>query len=471
MKALIGNPIILLLILGCGIIYILLVFQVISKNPRLGELVEKIIIGLYLFLMQGVGISPFPNFNPVGLANREKTFAAAVVQLAVYGVILFILSPRLKYTLKYSVEVLAVLLKSNLGLFLFLLILCLSFAWSDTPIHTLKYSLVWLLTTLINSYIIKQLTFSELANLLKNVLGITAALSTYYSMFRPALGINTTKNSWQGVLSHPNTLAAVMSLSAILWGIEAIDNPKKRGLAVGMALLSFYVMQRCESGGGRVQFILGLLMVMSVSFLKRLPFQWAYFFVIIFMIFSVAGFIIVTDNLEAIVVDGLGKDMTLTGRTPLWEFLFKEKIPKRPVLGYGFHGFWQPWRKADNPAANHISGELRMPSGDGYWKPPHAHNGFIEIIIDLGYVGFACFAVSFFTTLADAVRYLTRPQPPGTPMIESILPMLLLMFVVFPNLTEIPLVENNHNWYYYVFASVGLSIKNCSKNLTGYIKK
>jgi O-antigen ligase len=156
--------------------------------------------------------------------------------------------------------------------------------------------------------------------------------------------------------------------------------------------------------------------------------------------------------------------MTLTGRTPVWELLFTEKIPKRPVLGYGFHGFWQPWRGPDNPAANDISGLLIMPSG---WAPPHSHNSFIEIILDLGYVGFACFVLSFFTALAGAVRYLTRPQPPGTPMIESILPMLLLVFIIFPNLTEIPLVENNHNWYYYVFIVVGLGIKNSGKNITG----
>ncbi len=467
MKALLGNPVILLLILGCGVIYILLAFQVVSKNPKVGALAEKIIIGLYLFLMQGVSISPFPYFNPVGLANREKTFAAAVVQFAVYGVILFVLSPRLKYTLKYSVEVLAVLLKSNLGLFLYLFLLSLSFSWSDTPIHTLKYSLVWLGTTIVNSYIIKQFSFSEVANFLKYVLAVTAALSTYYSMFRPGIGINPVKNSWQGILAHPNPLAALMAFSAILWGIEAFENSKNRAIAVFMTLFSLYVMQRCESGGGRVQFILGILMVMSVSFLKKLPFQWAYFFVIIFMILSIAGFIIITDNLEAIVVDGLGKDLTLTGRTPVWELLFAEKISKRPVLGYGFHGFWQPWRGADNPAANHISGQLLMPNG---WAPPHSHNGFIEIILDLGYVGFFCFAISFFTALADAVRYLTRPQPPRTPMIESILPMLLLVFIIFPNLTEIPLVENNHNWYYYVFVVVGLSIKNSGKNLKGDIR-
>jgi exopolysaccharide production protein ExoQ len=466
MKAIIANPVILLLILGCGVIYVLIAFQMVSKNKRIGKIYENIVIGLYIFILPGIAINPFPKFHPTALVFDGKTFPSLVAQLALYGAIVFILSPRLNYTLKYSIELVSVLLQKNIGLFLYLLLLCLSFAWSETPIHTLKYSMVWLGTTIVSSYIGKQYSYYQISIILRYVLTITAALSTYYSMFRPAIGINVAKNGWQGVINHPNTLAAMMALNAIMWVIEAVDNPKKRGFYVAMALFSMYIIQRSESGSGKVQLILVILIVMSVSFLKRLPFEWAYFFVIIFMIFSIAGVIIVTENLEAIVVDGLGKDLTLTGRTPLWEYLFAEKIPKRPILGYGFHGFWQLWRGADNPAANHISGELRMPvEGGDYWSPPHAHNGFIEIILDLGYVGFGCFAFSFFTTLAYAVEYLTRRQPPGTPMIESVLPLLLLFFVLIPNLTEIPLVENNHNWCYYVFASIGLSVKNSGKNL------
>lgn len=460
MKELIfSSPLNLLLILICGLVYIFVIFQLVGKSKKFGDTLEKLIIGLYLFMMPGVVVAPFTTFHPNSLAHREKTFASAFVQIALYFVILFIMSPHLKRTLKNSIEVIAKILSNNPFFVIFLLWLCLSFAWSDTPMHTLKHSAVLMGSTIMTIYIIKQYSFLSLATLIKWVLTITAAVSTFYSMFKPDIGINVTKNSWQGIIDHPNKLAALMAFSAILWGLDASENPKKRWLSIPLTLFSIYVLDRAESAGAKVQFLVGVLVMLSVRFLKRLPFKWAFFFIVIFMVLSISGFIIITENLEAIVVDGLGKDMTFTGRTPLWEFLFQEKIPQRPVLGYGFHGFWQPWRGPNNPAANSIAGTLQMSSGEGFWSPPHAHNGFIEVILDLGYVGFFCFALSFLKTLADAVQHLVTPNKHQSSMIEAVLPLLLLIFVVFPNLSESPLLENNHIWYFYVFSLVGLSIK------------
>ncbi len=463
MKELLKNPVILLPILGCGVIYLLLAFLAVSRNQKLGALAEKLVVGLYLFMMPGLGIAPFSTFHPIALAHPAKSLPSMIVQFSLYGAVLFILSPRLKYTLRYSFDLVALLLQKNPGLCLYLFLILLSFGWSDTPIYTLKYSLVWLGTTIVSIYIIKQYSYQEISTLLQWGLVVTAIISTFYSKFKPAIGINPAKNSWQGIIDHPNKLAALMALSAILWGLEAIENPKNRWLSIGIVLFSLFVLKMAESGGGQVQFLMGIITVSSVRFLKKLPFQWSLFFVVVFLILSISGFIILTNNLEAIIVDGLGKDITLTGRTPLWAYLFAEKIPKRPWLGYGFHGFWQPWRGADNPAANHISGELRMPTGGGYWTPPHSHNGFVEIVIDLGLIGFIAFALSFCTALVQAIQYLTSPQK-GESNLESVLPILLLIFIVFPNLTEIPLVENNHNWYYYIFVAVGISLKTSRKN-------
>ncbi|NES07070.1 MAG: O-antigen ligase family protein [Okeania sp. SIO2F4] len=463
MKELLKNPIILLPILGCGVIYLLLAFLAVSRNQKLGALAEKLVVGLYLFMMPGLGVAPFPTFHPTALAHPEKSLPSMIVQLGLYGALLFILSPRLKYTLKYYFDLLALLLQKNPGLCLFLFLILLSFGWSDTPVYTLKYSIVLLATTVFDIYIIKQYSYKEISTLLKWSLVVTAILSTFYSKFKPAIGINVVKNSWQGIINHPNPLAALMALSAILWGLEAIENSQNRWLSIGMVFYSLFVLQMAKSGGGQVQFLIGTVIIVSVRFLKQLPFQWSLFFVVVFLILSISGFIIITNNLEAIVVDALGKDLTLTGRTPIWAYLFAEKIPKRPLLGYGFHGFWQPWRGADNPAANHISGELRMPSGSGYWTPPHSHNGFVEIILDFGFIGFAAFALSFITALVQSIQYLTRPQQRES-VIELVLPILLLIFVIFPNLTERPLVENNNNWYYYIFTTVGISIKTYGKN-------
>ncbi len=464
MKELLTNPITLLPIVGCGVIYLLLAFMAVSRNKKLAALVEKLVVGLFLFMMPGLNIFPFTKLSPIALANPTKTLPSLILQLAVYAAVLFILSPRLKYTLKYFLDLVVVLLQKNPGLCLFLFIILLSFGWSGSPIHTLKYSLVLIGTTTVYMYIIKQYSYTEISALLKWGLPITAVLSHYYSIFKPEIAINPAKNSWQGIIDHPNKLAALMALNAILWLLEAIENPKHRWLSIGIVFYSLYVMDMAKSGASKVQFLMAIVTVLSVRFLKKLPFQWSLFFVVLFLVLSISGFIIITNNLEAIIVDGLGKDITLTGRTPLWSYLFAEKISQRPWLGYGFHGFWQPWLGVDNPSANHISGQLRMPvPTGGYWTVPHAHNGFIEIIIDSGFIGFSAFALSMGTALVQAIQYLTSPKK-GESILESILPILLLIFVIFPNLTEIPLVENNHNWYYYIFVVVGVCLKTSRRN-------
>ncbi|MCT7993023.1 O-antigen ligase family protein [Laspinema olomoucense] len=469
-ELLLSTPINILLILFVGIVYIVVCFQLVSRYRSLGVILEKFIIGLYLFSMPGLSIAPFPTFHPTALASRDKTLPSAIVQISLYFALIFIISPTLRKTLKNSIEDIGKVVISNPFFCIFTLLITLSFAWSDTPMHTLKSTGVLIATTIVAAYIIKRYTYCELGVLLRWSLLVTAAVSTFYAQFKPAIGINNTKNSWQGIIDHPNKLAALMVLSSVLWGLEAFQNPKRRWLSVMSALLSLLVIQKAESGGARVLFIVATLCMFSVRFLKQLPFQWSFFFIVIFLILSISGFIVITENLEAIVVDGLGKDMTLTGRTPLWEYLFKEKIPLRPVLGHGFHGFWQPWRGAANPAANSLSGKLFMPSGAGYWSPPHAHNGFIEIILDFGYLGLFCFIMGLIKTLADAVRYLINP-PAKSQMIESVLPLLLLILIVFPNLTESPLLENNHIWYYYVFVSVGLSIKTEQKTVVKKVTK
>lgn len=458
-ELLLSTPINILLVLLVGIVYILLCFQLVSRYRSFGVILENLIIGLYLFSMPGLSIAPFPTFHPAALAHRDKTLASAIVQFSLYFALIFIISPTLQKHLKNSIGDLGKVIISNPFFCIFILLITLSFAWSDTPIHTLKYTGVLIGTTIVAAYIIKRYNYCELGGLLRWSLVVTAALSTFYAQFKPAIGINNTKNSWQGIIDHPNKLAALMVLSSVLWGLEAFQNPKRRWLSVMSALLSLFVLQKAESGGAKVLFIVAALSMFSVRFLKQLPFQWSFFFIVIFLVLSISGFIVITENLEAIVVDGLGKDMTLTGRTPLWEYLFKEKIPLRPVLGYGFHGFWQPWLGAANPASNSLSGELLMPSGGGFWSPPHAHNGFVEIILEFGYLGFFCFIMGLVKTLADAVRYLINPLPAKSQMVESVLPLLLLILIVFPNLTESPFLENNHIWYYYVFVSVGLSIK------------
>jgi exopolysaccharide production protein ExoQ len=93
----------------------------------------------------------------------------------------------------------------------------------------------------------------------------------------------------------------------------------------------------------------------------------------------------------------LGKDATLTGRTDLWEFV-KICISQRPLLGWGFNAFWLP----TNPAAVEISTNLG-------WAVPEAHNGLLELLLEVGGVGTSLFAIVFIRNIWIAARCLRTP--------------------------------------------------------------
>jgi O-antigen ligase len=75
------------------------------------------------------------------------------------------------------------------------------------------------------------------------------------------------------------------------------------------------------------------------------------------------------------VLEMIGKDPTLTGRTELWTWVLNA-IAQRPLFGWGYLAFWSP----DNPAAAEIIRAVQ-------WVVPEAHSGLLEMALELGFVG------------------------------------------------------------------------------------
>lgn len=70
--------------------------------------------------------------------------------------------------------------------------------------------------------------------------------------------------------------------------------------------------------------------------------------------------------------NGEGAD-SLTGRVPMWE-LALVFVKRRPITGYGYHDFWT--------IAN-----VDYFSSEFHWTVSAAHNGYLETLLTLGYVG------------------------------------------------------------------------------------
>ena len=84
----------------------------------------------------------------------------------------------------------------------------------------------------------------------------------------------------------------------------------------------------------------------------------------------------------------LGRDSTFTGRTDIWASLVPV-VQQEPILGCGFGGFWTPETRAI-----HIVGQ--------------AHNGYLEVLIELGGVGLVLVSMFLLSSLRKAARSFPR---------------------------------------------------------------
>jgi O-antigen ligase len=78
-----------------------------------------------------------------------------------------------------------------------------------------------------------------------------------------------------------------------------------------------------------------------------------------------------------ILIESLGRNTTLTGRTELWPVVLE--MANSPMLGEGFESFW-------------LGERLKKLQDMWYFKPNQAHNGYIEMYLNLGWIGLLIFA-------------------------------------------------------------------------------
>ena len=114
-------------------------------------------------------------------------------------------------------------------------------------------------------------------------------------------------------------------------------------------------------------------------------------------------------------VEGLGRDPSLTGRTEIWKAVLT--IPVNPAFGTGFESFW-------------LGKRLDTLWSMYWWKPNEAHNGYLETYLDLGWIGvllLAAILVAGYRSVISAVR--RSPE-------EGVLRLALLFTAIVYNCTE-----------------------------------
>ena len=445
-EIILSSPIILFFIVAIAIVYFLIIFHYAGRNKKLTQAIEMLFFGMLLISIAGstgATLSPFDKLHPRALMLITTTIPTIAAQVGFYSIIFCIIASRLRYTLRDYIKVLADIFVKAPFFSLFLLLATLSVFWSNDITLTLKTVLVLLEVTIFAIYFGKQYSWTELYRFWRWINIILAVICVFYA-------VKENQGDWHGVLGHKNQFSFFMAQTAVLWLMQAFYAPKQRHMSFVFVVISFIALIKGNSGASKVLTVVLLSLWGYFGFVKRLKVQWAFVSVILFMIVSICATIVVTENLKFIVVDTLNKDMTLTGRTDFWPIIV-DKINQRPILGYGLSGFWQPWRGAGDPGGGIIVAKTQF-------QPAHSHNGFLDLGLELGWLGVALFACSFFNNVAKSVVYLGKARLP-----EAGLPLLLLTYNLMTNLTETGLVAITSIWFWYVVTTVRLTLDTSGK--------
>jgi exopolysaccharide production protein ExoQ len=218
-----------------------------------------------------------------------------------------------------------------------------------------------------------------------------------------------------GVTTNKNTLGLITFLIAlgVVWSFRLVlrsnrqPNRKRRIVAQGTLIaFSFAVLGMAHSATSIACFSLGaiLILVTGLPSLRRSP---GAVHAVVFTILLTGGLLMLFGG-EGVVVHALGRQTNLTGRSDIW----KAVIPAcpNPLLGAGFESFWI------SPSAEEI---YRHPVT--FNRVNEAHNGYIEVYLNLGLVGLSLIVWILLAGYRNAVAAFRRnPEIGGLMLAYSI---------------------------------------------------
>ncbi|MEQ9000320.1 MAG: O-antigen ligase [Coleofasciculus sp. B1-GNL1-01] len=436
MKQLILHPLVFTLLFLASIVYFIVSYQLISHNLKWAKTIEKFFIISSMLIISGMSINFTGRFHPSAFYVPGQRLPYILMTLSFYAPFLVLLLPRFRYTLSSYIAVLISLLKANPFFCIFLLLRLIASILSATPEHTFKATIVLLIVTACFIYVGKQYSMKGVFDLLLWHHIIALSLSLFFGR----------EANWKGIYIHKNIFGFTMDLAAILLYLQSIRVPRYKTLFLTLSALAVFCSLQSNSGMAKVLLVILIFLLVFLRFIRQLPPRLAFASMGIFLAIGISLVILISENAEYLIVEKLDKDMTLTGRTYIWREVIKA-VNKHPLFGYGYEGFWQFWRGIDNPALM-----LRLPEFDGF-MPEESHNGYLEIALEVGWIGLAIFIVSLLISIYYGVLHLTRSQDP-----ESVLPLLIFTYIIMTNVTESGVNYISMPWILYVFMATRLSL-------------
>lgn len=301
-------------------------------------------------------------------------------------------------------------IKENIWLMVLICYMFLSVSWSDTPFISFKR---W--TRELIAVIMCLVIFSEadprrsMQSALKRFAYIVIPLSLLVVVFFPEFGIKEYTASemvkWRGITGGKNQLGRLCLIAAffLIWALvknwKRTDDPiirKQKWIDFTILSTSLFLMK--GPGFGKmlsitsiITLVLGLgtffgLLLMQ-RFKRDIGVKTLKIVIAACIMIGTASVIVGGLVVGESITDAVGREATLTGRIEIWG-KFLPLAMEESLIGHGVGGFW-----TDKMINTH--------------KLNTGHNGYLDLLLDYGFVGLVFFSLFLLSSCGRAHKDLS----------------------------------------------------------------
>ncbi|WP_295891661.1 O-antigen ligase [uncultured Vibrio sp.] len=370
------------------------------------------------------------------LVKEEGIGSSAIFQL--FSLLIYVLSFAiiLKRVPIYYV------IKESKWILLFISLMFASSVWSDLPGKTFSRSVAMLGTVLFSYSLYICYSAKEATRLIIIPLGVGAFLSLFLALFLPTLGVHGSESNaahiglWKGVYGFKNHLGRFMVILVLALIATSLNNRKIKHSELILVLVAIFCT--IKSGSSTALFLLAVCPAIIFAIYTFTSEKFSIFFKMSTFAILIFMSILVVLITPWIVTEIFNKDMTGSGRTLLWDSLFNAS--QNPYFGHGFGGvFW-----GEFSSAFFLMDEY-------YYMLGHAHNGFVDIWLELGYFG-----VFIFIALLMKMLYTGKIVFSSSFFSENTFFFVVIIFLILYSISGGGFVKQNNlmwvlfcmSWFY-----------------------
>jgi O-antigen ligase len=342
------------------------------------------------------------------------------------------------------------LLRKNWPILLFFSYCALSLFWSEYPFVAFKRwtkavgDLVMVLVILTDGHPIAALrrVYSRVGFIL---FPFSVMMIRYTDLGRGYDPDGTPENV--GVTTNKNILGLVVFVISlgVLWNVRSLflhkdEAHRGRRLVAQFTLLGFGIalLQMAHSATAVICFILGagVLFATNLEFIKKSPRR---VLALSLGVVLVGGLGLLFGGGSA-VSESLGRGAGLSGRTDIWAAALS--AVGNPVIGTGFESFW-------NANATRVNQALLLRGFRDLSNLNSAHNGYLQIYLDLGLVGAGLLVLLLFS----GYRYASKAFE-HNPEVGSLL-LACIATGTFYSITEAGFRTMTPTWIFLLLGVIG----------------